>query len=70
MEELGSSSGSIPPVNAQVGPRNVAGGVREEVYHSAHKVFRLAHVASRDERCPVLIELWVVFEDFGGTMFY
>ena len=58
----------VSAVNTQLGASHVAGGIGEQECDSAHEIFRLAHLTLRDERDPLLGELWVVVEDLLGTM--
>lgn len=59
-------SDGVPTVDPQLGAGDVARRIAQEVGDGAHQILRLAHFALGDQRGPVLEELGVVVEDFGG----
>jgi hypothetical protein len=59
--------GRVATIDTQLGAGHVAGGIGEEEGDGTHEVLRLAHLALRDERDPLLGELGVLVEDFLGA---
>jgi hypothetical protein len=59
---------SVATVNTQLGAGHVARSIGEEEGDGTHKVLRLAHLALRNERDPLLGKLGVVIEDFLGAV--
>lgn len=57
----------VAAVDAKVSARDIVAGVREKIGDRAHQVFGLAHLAHRDERGPVFVQLWVLVEDLLGS---
>ena len=58
---------SVTTVDAKVGTSHVAGRVTEQESDSAHQVLRAAHFTLRNQRSPLLGELWVVIENLFGA---
>jgi hypothetical protein len=46
---------------------NIETGIARKESDSTHEVLRSAHLANRDERCPLLLELRVVVQNFLGS---
>lgn len=56
----------VTAIHAQIGSGHVPSSVGEKICHGAHQIFRLAHLALGDQRCPVLVEVGVIVQDFLG----
>ena len=48
--------------------RDVETGVTGQKSNCTHKVLRPAHFSDRDQRGPLLLELWIIIEDLSGTI--
>ena len=64
----GSSSDSVATINFQFGPSYIAAGLAQEIGNCAHQIFGLAHLALRNQRSPLFIQVGVFVQDFLGPM--
>ena len=61
-------SNGVASVDPELGAGHVAGSFAQEESDGSHQILRLAHFALGDQGGPMLEQLWVVVEDFGGPV--
>lgn len=59
---------SVSAVNTQVCAGDIAGSIRQQEGHGTHQIGRLTHLALRNERDPLLLEVGVLVEDLLGAI--
>ena len=57
----------VATVHTEVCAGDVAAGIREQIGDRAHEVLWFTHLANRDQRSPVFVQLWVIVKDFLGS---
>lgn len=57
---------SVSTVNTEIRSSDVAGSVTQQEGDSTHEVFRSTHLALRDQRGPLPVQLWVLVENLLG----
>ena len=63
-------SNGVASINPQLGAGNVARSFAQKESDRPHQILRLPHFSLWDQGGPMLEELWVVVEDFGGPIVY
>lgn len=53
----------VTAVNAELSTGDVAGRIRRQESDSAHEILRLTHLALRDKRRPLVLQVGVLIED-------
>lgn len=59
-------SNSVATVNTQISTGNIVGCVGQQERDWAHQVLGRAHLTLRNQRGPLLLEVWVVVHDALG----
>lgn len=57
----------VAAVNAEIRPSDVFRGIAKKKSDGAHQVLRCTHLASRNERGPLVAKLGVLVEDLAGS---
>lgn len=58
------SSDGVATIHTEISPGDIARRIRQEKGHRAHEILGIAHLALRDKRRPLALEIRVIIEDF------